>query len=134
AVYPAEFGGARAIDAPLINVFGTSGHDDRGFRTEKYRSNGTAVTVPRWREVIDIVSERPRVIRLRDGYLNKLAPLLLKGGGERPEAADAAVWFFRHRDVNGIGQMADLVARFAKEIALSQDEKAALFATTAENG
>lgn len=103
SVYPYDYHANKTIDAPLINVFGTSAHDDEGFRTNKYRSNGTAVTVPHWREVVEIIGKRPRSIRLRPAYLQHLRELLIKGAGELPRLDDTAVWLFRHSSVDSLG-------------------------------
>src|SRR5437016_6051428 len=41
------------LEFPYINIFGTSSHEDLGYRSDKYPSNGTAVTVasPPWRSI-----------------------------------------------------------------------------------
>jgi hypothetical protein len=132
AVYPANFAGAATIDAPLVNVFGTSGHDDKGFRTDKYRSNGTAVTVPRWRDLVEVSGSKPRTVKLRPNHVAQLPPLLLKNAGEFPQLVDAAVWFFRHTAIDQIGTgSAALVAAFKQELALSDAEQGAIFAPLA---
>lgn len=116
---------------PLINVFGTGRHGDKGYRSQKYYSNGTAVTVPRW-PMVEIVAEGPRVVRLSASYGEGLADFLLVGsGGAKPGLGDAALWYFRFEDLEGrFGSNPtdqQLVEGFVQGMGLTDAELAALF-------
>jgi len=87
---------------PYINVYGTAKHDDRGYRSDKYPSNGTAVTVasPPWRRIAELIGERPRLVKFRDDYVGQLGRFFLKRNGDSPRLLDSAVWFFRAQDLS----------------------------------
>jgi hypothetical protein len=116
---------------PLINVFGTGRHGDKGYRSQKYYSNGTAVTVPRW-GMMEIVSEGPRIVRLQATYENGLEDFLLVGsGGPKPRLLDAAVWYFRFHDLEdrfGSTPTEEQIVRgFVQDLGLTDAEVQALF-------
>src|SRR5689334_18753824 len=52
--------GDQREEFPYINVFGTDGHASKGYRSKKYPSNGTAVTVPGWEPLIRTSGQKPR--------------------------------------------------------------------------
>lgn len=116
---------------PLINVFGTGRHGDKGYRSQKYYSNGTAVTVPRW-SMMEIVSEGPRVVRLDSTYEEGLEDFLLVGsGGPKPRLVDSATWFFRFHDLEDrFGSTPtdeQLVEGFVADLGLTDQEVLTLF-------
>ena len=116
---------------PLINVFGTGRHGDKGYRSQKYYSNGTAVTVPRW-SMMEIVSEGPRVVQLNPSYQDGLEDFLLVGsGGPKPQLADAAIWYFRFQDLQDrFGSTPtdeQLVEGFVQDLGLTEEEVSVLF-------
>lgn len=116
---------------PLINVFGTGRHGDKGYRSQKYYSNGTAVTVPRW-SMMEIVSEGPRVVQLDSSYEEGLEDFLLVGsGGPKPRLVDAATWFFRFHDLEDRFGSAptdeQLVEGFVTDLGLTDQEVLTLF-------
>lgn len=123
---------------PFLNVFGTAGHDDKGYRLAKYVSNGLAVTVasPPWRKITELEGERPREIRLKDGYVDALTEFLIKRGGSKPRTEDAAVWYFRGQDVSRVvtedyeASMLGLISAFRHALGLTDAETAALFDPT----
>lgn len=124
-----------AGEYPYINVFGTSGHSDLGYRSKKYPSNGTAVTVPRWREIVQVHEQGPRVISFRTGYEDHLEEKLHKAGDTDPLIADAAIWFFRATDLQHFISpeestsdiLGALVHEFEEETGLTGQEIEALF-------
>lgn len=124
---------------PFINIFGTAGHSNLGYRTSKYPSNGTAdsVTQKVWAKVLTVHDEKPRAVSFKENYADQLpAVLLKKGEGEPlPRLDDAAVWYFRSTDLTTITTSSDpghdleevLRRAFTNELALSDDELKALF-------
>lgn len=119
---------------PFINVFGTRSHGDNGYRSSKYRSNGTSVTVPRWMDVFDVVSRGPAVVRFKDDYLEHVEDRVLTSINDpRPHILDAAQWLFRFADLGEGGfELSEdldgqLVDRFIDEMGLSQEEIQRLF-------
>jgi len=118
-------------ELPYINIFGTEGHASKGYRSKKYPSNGTAVTVPGWEHVIRTSSEKPRVASFKHNYVKHLRPLMLKAHGDMPLLVDAAVWFYRHQPISDLGAQAaigrNLIEKFSKDIGLTSDETESLF-------
>ena len=122
---------------PLINVFGTGRHGDKGYRSQKYYSNGTAVTVPRW-SMMEIVSEGPRVVRLSPSYQDGLEDFLLVGsGGPKPQVVDAATWYFRFQDLEerfgSTPTDEQLLEGFLQDLGLTEEEVNVLFEANGEN-
>ena len=121
---------------PFINVFGTGSHNDHGYRSAKYCSNGTSVTAPRWRAVFELVGSRPAVLRLTSDYLQHLPKhTLTQVGKPLPYILDAARWFHRFTELESFGistgetSDTELVASFTEAISLTEDEIALLFST-----
>lgn len=86
---------------PFINVFGTANHTDHGYRSPKYRSNGTSVTVPRWVDIFDVLDRNPAVVRLSDTYLEALGRRTLTSvDSPRPDLLDASIWFHRFVEID----------------------------------
>lgn len=124
---------------PFINVFGTAGHGNLGYRTIKYLSNGTAdsVTQKIWGKVLTVYDEKPRAISFNENHAEQLPVLLLKKaeGEPLPRLDDTAVWYFRSTDLATLTMGSDphtdlqdvLRRAFASELALSDDELSALF-------
>ena len=116
---------------PYINVFGTAAHESKGYRSRKYPSNGTAVTVPNWDSVVQTSQQKPRLAAFKPGYLTHLRPLMLKAHGNMPSLLDAAVWFYRNKRVSEFCSLptiaTDLTVRFTRDIGLIPEELEALF-------
>lgn len=120
---------------PFFNPFGTRREARRGWRTEKYPSNGPPDTVngPGWRGVFNVLSERPRRVQLDQDYLPHLLRVVTKTEGAPPRLLDAALWFYRAQDVDGWGVLnldpspGDLMDRFVNEIGLSEEEWVTIF-------
>jgi hypothetical protein len=116
-----------------FNPFGTAREVPLGYRTAKYPSNGTAVTVGHWSEIVDVVGrERARIVEFKEGYESKLANrLLVRGDRPLPRLADAASWFNRATDLENIlhdptdeGELSD---KFVEAVGLNEAEIAVLF-------
>ena len=62
-----------------LNPFATRQKGTQGYRTRKYRSNGTNSTIggTHWRSVIALSNDDPRKASLAPEYLEHLEPLLL---------------------------------------------------------
>ncbi len=124
------------IEFPYINVFGTEGHASKGYRSKKYPSNGTAVTVPNWDSLIKTSGQNPRVAEFKAGYLKHLRSLMLKAHGDMPSVDDAAVWYHRSQQIsedhNTQKVCRHLVATFVLEVGLSEEERLLLFADQQE--
>jgi hypothetical protein len=119
---------------PFFNPFGTMREARRGWRTEKYPSNGPPDTVngPGWKRVIDVLSEGPRRVRLTSDYLDHLPKVISKAGGPRPSIEDSALWYYRSKDIKSVvgrveAPLYDLVQGFVTETGLSSAERAAIF-------
>src|SRR6266566_2316530 len=133
---------ATDLEFPYINVFGTALHEDLGYRSDKFPSNGTAVTVasPPWRRVTDLLDERPRAIQFKQGYVSLLGSFFLTKDGDRPKLIDAALWYFRGQDISAhVGKKANdtarhLVAPFVDACGLTRDEIGRLFDPAVEEG
>jgi hypothetical protein len=137
------------IQPPLVNVFGTKGHNDKGYRTEKYWSNGTAVTVAgdAWSgEITRIHGSNPKSISFAEGYGESLSNFFHKSSGSLPRIDDVAVWYYRGRDLSSIlspqedgkefpnppEAISTLVERFKEELDLTAEEEQELFQSQAE--
>lgn len=119
---------------PFFNPFGTRREARRGWRTEKYPSNGPPDTVngPGWKRVIEVLSEGPRRVQLTADYLDHLPKVISTADEQRPLIEDAAVWYHRNRDIeSAAGErdflIDDLIERFVAEIGLSTGERAGIF-------
>lgn len=120
---------------PFFNPFGTAREARRGWRTEKYPSNGPPDTVngPAWKRVIDVVAERPRRVRFLSGYVGELPAVLSNLDGEPPSIEDCATWYHRDRDVDplmggdDLRPSAALLEAFVAETGLSALEREAIF-------
>jgi hypothetical protein len=116
---------------PYINIFGTENHSSKGYRSRKYPSNGTAVTVPGWSDVIKTAGQKPRIATFKAGYVKNLASLMLKAHGSMPMLIDAAVWFHRFRPLppmqNPVLFCRQLIERFLNETGVTDYESRILF-------
>lgn len=122
---------------PFINVFGTGNHSDHGYRSPKYRSNGTSVTVPRWTDVFDVVARGPAVVKLLPDYLENLTSHVLTTiDAPLPQLSDAAVWYHRFTDLGEKGfdlesdLLKQMVEDFTEALGLAEEELELLFETT----
>jgi hypothetical protein len=126
-------GSDTATPEPYFNPFGGARENKHGWRTVKYPSNGPPDTVngPSWRPITEIVSQGPRVIRLRQGYEEHLNAIVLQIGGEAPSILDAAAWFFRFDDIQeSVVESPDeesIVQAFAAAVGLTLTERQILF-------
>src|SRR5438046_1447119 len=79
---------AKTDAAYYLNPSATRQKGTQGYRTKKYRSNGTNSTIggTHWRTVIALSNDDPRKASLAPDYVSHLdGPLLLKGGkGGKP--------------------------------------------------
>ena len=89
--------------SPLVNVIGTAGYSDNGYRSGRYYSNGTsdAISGGNWASVRDISGKKPRIAMLKSASASDLQSLLLisNPGDQKPRLSDVAAWLFRHDDV-----------------------------------
>jgi hypothetical protein len=121
-----------------FNPFGTARTIELGYRTEKYLSNGTAVTVPRWTDLTTIVGrERARIIEFREGDEDRLATFLLgRSDAPRPRLVDAATWFYRSTELEValVGELTEaaLVEAFSSAVGLTETEVGVLFDAAAD--
>jgi energy-coupling factor transporter ATP-binding protein EcfA2 len=126
--------------AYYLNPFATRQKGTQGYRTRKYRSNGTNSTIggTHWRTVITLTNEDPRKANLAPDYVEHLEPLLLKGGkGGKPNLTEIAVWHFRQQDVAPVfgaaattkARLEALTKEFRKRVELTDQEIAKLFST-----
>src|ERR1019366_6142103 len=71
-------------EAFYLNPFATRQKSTQGYRSKKYRSNGTNSTIggTHWRSVIALSNDDPRKASLAPEYLQHLEPLLLQAGKE----------------------------------------------------
>lgn len=122
---------------PFFKVFGIAQGVSR-----KMLTNGSADTLsgPNWQSIVKLAGQRPRRGGLRTGYKNHLEPLLLKREGDKPTVIDAAIWYFRHTDLEAKLQQASntnqsvismLTESFIEEVGLTPDEILHLFDSTA---
>jgi hypothetical protein len=122
---------------PYFQVLGTAGETERGYRTRKYRSNGTADTVTKGlfiqKGLVELVpNARPRAITLGPGNVPDVLIAVFMGTAEKPRLYDFAAWWHRSTDVEArFGASAsvdDLVEATIQDLGLSAEEVAALFA------
>jgi hypothetical protein len=120
---------------PYFQVFGTAGEIEHGYRTRKYRSNGTADTVTKGpfiaKALVELVpNTRPRAIKLGRGNTPDVLTAVFIGTGDRPRIDDFACWWFRATDLEPLGSALDsrdLVQATVEDFALSNEEVEALF-------
>lgn len=123
---------------PYFQVLGTAGETEHGYRTKKYRSNGTADTVTKsvfvQKALVELVpNTRPRAIRLGPGNTPDVLAEAFLGSGAKPRIDDLAVWWHRSVDLEqrfgGEPTIDQLVEATTNDLGLSADEVAALFDT-----
>jgi hypothetical protein len=121
---------------PYFQVLGTAGETEHGYRTKKYRSNGTADTVTKsvfvQKALVELVpNTRPRAIRLGPGNTPEVLAEAFLGSGDKPRIEDLAVWWHRSTDVaerfGGEPTIDQLVEATMHDLGLTPDEVAALF-------
>ncbi len=128
------------VDKPYFNPFGS----EAAFKGPKFPSNGPSNTMHGWATQADspleiIQTTKPKSIARRPVTQAQLRTFLLKraGGLEPPRLIDVAVWFFRSSDLEGdhgtMPSRAELEARVAEEIGLTDDDIAALFRLEADD-
>lgn len=124
-------------ETPFLNVFGTAEHEDRGYRSLKYLSNGVSDTIANWKKYIEFAEDaKPREFRVREVSPALLSSFMLKAKGKRPRLEDAAAWYFRGRDIEPLvkptyaATMDALVAELMRDVGLSEAEADALFDRT----
>ncbi len=126
-------GSDTATPEPYFNPFGGARENKHGWRTEKYPSNGPPDTVngPSWQPITEIVSQGPRVVRLRQGYEEHLNAIVSQTLGEAPSIVDAAVWFFRFDDIQAsVGESPEeesIVQAFVTAVGLTLTERQIVF-------
>jgi hypothetical protein len=133
---------------PFVNVLGSLKATNLGTIGPKYRSNGPGDTLRNsaWtRKVVDIGDgETSAIAKLKQGdYVSDLQRLTLVKDRRRPMPLiqDAAVWYYRNSAISKIiGRHTDpqkieegLVNRFRKDLRLTDDELAILFASEPVN-
>jgi len=121
---------------PYFQVMGTAGETERGYRTKKYRSNGTADTVTKGifigKGLVELVpNTRPRAITLGPGNTPEGLVGALLGNGEKPRIDDLSVWWHRSTDLQnrfgGEPTIEQLVDATMADLGLAADEVEALF-------
>jgi hypothetical protein len=126
---------------PFIDVFGSVKAKSNGLKKKKYRSNGPADTLKNgtWRPVVSIDDgPKSKVASLQKDYDAGLQDLVILKDKSRsmPRLEDAAVWYFRGRDISPIigksNYDADIEKKladsFCTELGLKSDDLAILFA------
>lgn len=128
-------------EAFYLNPFATRQKGTQGYRTKRYRSNGTNSTIggTHWRSVIALSNDDPRKVSLAPEYLEHLEPLLLKAGMKenKPNLTEVAVWYFRGQDIESLvsgvaaakARLEALTQQFRTRVGLTNDEIARLFTT-----
>ncbi|MEX2547280.1 MAG: hypothetical protein WD830_05765, partial [Chloroflexota bacterium] len=121
---------------PYFQVLGTAGETEHGYRTRKYRSNGTADTVTKGifmqKGLVEIVpNTRPRGIILGAGNTPEVLAEVFLGNGAKPRLDDLAVWWHRSTNLQerfGAQPTRDqLVTAATDDLGLAEDEAAAIF-------
>lgn len=121
---------------PYFQVLGTAGETEHGYRTRKYRSNGTADTVTKGifiqRGLVEIVpNTRPREVRLGPGNTPEVIAEVFLGSGAKPRLDDFAAWWFRSTDLEAhfgpTPTVEDLASAVVSDLGLSAEEVTALF-------
>jgi len=119
---------------PFFNPFGTRREARRGWRTDKYPSNGPPDTVngPSWKRVIEVLDERPRRVEFTPNYVDDLLRVFGRASGAPPTLLDCATWYFRGRDIESmVGPTTPtpegLVDGFLADTGLTRPERARIF-------
>jgi hypothetical protein len=129
-------GEAAQMPEPFFNPFGASRENRHGWRTAKYPSNGPPDTVngPSWNPIIEVISHGPRVVKLREDYLDHLPSVVITGDGPYPGVLDAAEWFFRFDDLEtSLGPSVDesaLIQAFETQVGLTSSERTVIYGPT----
>src|SRR6266567_1926999 len=132
ACYQGQAATIKRIDVkPFVNVFGSAEKGDK-YISGKFTTNGPADTLGgrAWETVVGISGSNPRRAKLKANHARRLEPLMLKAGEALPNILDAAVWFFRGKDVSSLVSPATETAQnakaltdaFKKETGLAEDE------------
>jgi hypothetical protein len=120
---------------PYFNPFGTADHEDRGYRSPKYPSNGPSVTArgSAFSKITTLSGTNPSILSFKPGYQTLLPSILLKAAGDLPNFADAAIWFHRSRDVSAHSEkpasefLTALMVETKNALSLEQSVVASLF-------
>jgi hypothetical protein len=137
-----EFGTTGLADPRFyLNPFAL--HDTKsGYRPMRYRSNGTNTTIAgaAWQRVIALTADKPRKARLADGYESALKSVILIADNTKsvPSVVDAAIWYWRGRDLEEIvanatddaGRFGRLRDAFVDRVGLTDIELKAIFEET----
>jgi hypothetical protein len=122
---------------PYFNPFGTA--RGRAYKSDRFPSNGPSNTMHGWAthedRPFDIITDtRPKGIRRRAVTQDQLRGFFLLKGADldnRPRLLDAAVWYFRAKDLDerfGAEPTEEqLAAAFVDDIVLTSDDVDALF-------
>lgn len=126
-------------DHYYFNPFASRESDKSGYRPRRYRSNGTNSTISGtpWRDIIVLSSDSPRQASLAPDYDTHLAALALTANKAKPmpNLTEAAVWYWRGQDLDGllagVSNVADRLTRltdeFVKRIGFTTAETAVMF-------
>jgi hypothetical protein len=133
-------------DRPFANVFGTLSAKNNGTMSKKYRSNGPSDTFRKrtWEKVVETKqADESLAAKLTENYREELSRLTLVRDKDRPlpRLNDAAVWFFRGKDIEKlIGTERSpaaiekiLVMEFCKQANLDKEDCKLLFAPETGN-
>jgi hypothetical protein len=128
------------LERPFVDVFGSVNAPNEGTKKKKYRSNGPADTLKNgaWSKVVRVAEgERSKVAALQSDYIDSLMDLTVLKDEQRsmPLVQDAAVWYFRKRNVSDIvGETTEtqviekkLVDAFRSELGLTPKDVQILF-------
>ena len=131
-------------ERPFIDVFGAVNAKNFGMKKKKYRSNGPSDTLRNgtWSSIVEIgEGERSATASLKDNYREDLGRLTILRDPQRPmpKLRDAAVWFFRGRDVSTIVSGVEdqeeieqkLAQQFCEELGLETEDVAIMFESEA---
>ena len=132
-------------DHYYFNPFAMREVDKTGYRPRRYRSNGTNSTIAGspWRNVISLSSDLPRQASLASHYDTYLAALALTANKDKslPNLTEAAVWYWRGQDLDGLltgisdaaVRLKRLTDEFVARIGFSAAEIAAVFDTSIDD-
>jgi hypothetical protein len=124
-----------------LNIFAIK-DQKQGYRSARYRSNGTNSTIDGnpWREVIVLTPPKPRKASFLPAYEAHIENLLLSRSGNEPLPSldEAALWYYRRSDVDALlagtadaaGRLVKLRADFVTQIGLTPGEITRLFDMT----
>ena len=125
--------------SPYFQPFGYITAKSRGYKTEKYPSNGPDNTAAGWLHraapLVELLPDtRPRQWRIPRRQREEYENFLLKVGERslKPRLLDAACWWLRFAELDEDAADNDIIERFKTDLELTDDEIAGVFANDGE--